>query len=360
MPKDFFISYNAADRAWAEWIAWQLEREGLTTIIQAWDFRPGSNFVVEMDAASRQADRTIAVLSPDYVGAGFPTAEWTTALAEDPRGQERTLVPVRVRPIDPDGLLKQIVYIDLVDVDEHQARVLLLEGVVPTRVAPTMPPLFPRASDILGTPDYPGAMTAHRTNEQLGREGMSDSTQLLVTLRMQMSEFNDTKRRWLQHALASFVDISPDDVRILATRQGSVLVTVSLPAEAARRLLLATEDPSLARQFAEAGILAIRAEATAEEPQYLQMSAGAGSGVVVRKSRFSFSRRMVGTVKWFNPTKGFGYIAVDGEQDVFVHHTSIQMAGFRTLEEGEEVEFEITDGPKGPKALNVTKLGGVA
>ena len=69
---------------------------------------------------------------------------------------------------------------------------------------------------------------------------------------------------------------------------------------------------------------------------------------------------MVGTVKWFNPTKGFGYIAVDGEQDVFVHHTSIQMAGFRTLEEGEEVEFEITDGPKGPKALNVTKLGGVA
>jgi hypothetical protein len=50
--KDFFISYNSADLAWAEWIAWQLEAAGFTTIVQAWDFRPGSNFVVEMQKAA--------------------------------------------------------------------------------------------------------------------------------------------------------------------------------------------------------------------------------------------------------------------------------------------------------------------
>jgi TIR domain len=65
--KDFFISYNKADRGWAEWIAWQLEAEGYSTIIQAWDFRPGSNFILEMDRATTVAKRTITVLSPDYL-----------------------------------------------------------------------------------------------------------------------------------------------------------------------------------------------------------------------------------------------------------------------------------------------------
>jgi TIR domain len=57
---DFFISYTAADRAWAEWIAWQLESERYTTVLQAWDFVPGENFVVRMRDALEQADRTIA------------------------------------------------------------------------------------------------------------------------------------------------------------------------------------------------------------------------------------------------------------------------------------------------------------
>ena len=63
-----------------------------------------------------------------------------------------------------------------------------------------------------------------------------------------------------------------------------------------------------------------------------------------------------GTVKWFNESKGFGFIAPsDGGKDVFVHFSAIQGSGFRTLEEGQQVEFEIVDGPKGPQAGNVTK-----
>ena len=67
--RDFFISYNSADKAWAEWIAWHLEAVGYETMIQAWDFQPGSNFVLDMHRASSNCERTIAVLSPDYLNA---------------------------------------------------------------------------------------------------------------------------------------------------------------------------------------------------------------------------------------------------------------------------------------------------
>jgi CspA family cold shock protein len=63
-----------------------------------------------------------------------------------------------------------------------------------------------------------------------------------------------------------------------------------------------------------------------------------------------------GTVKWFNDSKGFGFIQQDDGPDVFVHHSAIKSEGFRTLEEGARVQFEIVDGPKGPAANNVIKL----
>jgi CspA family cold shock protein len=62
-----------------------------------------------------------------------------------------------------------------------------------------------------------------------------------------------------------------------------------------------------------------------------------------------------GTVKWFNDSKGFGFIAQEGGEDVFVHHTAITMDGFRTLQEGELVEFDVAQGPKGLQASNVRK-----
>lgn len=63
-----------------------------------------------------------------------------------------------------------------------------------------------------------------------------------------------------------------------------------------------------------------------------------------------------GTVKWFNAEKGFGFISVPGEDDVFVHFSAIQADGYKTLEEGQEVEFEVIEGQKGPQAVNVVKL----
>jgi CspA family cold shock protein len=66
--------------------------------------------------------------------------------------------------------------------------------------------------------------------------------------------------------------------------------------------------------------------------------------------------RMKGTVKWFSNEKGFGFITQANGPDVFVHHTAIQGEGFRTLVEGEEVEFDVADDGRGPKAQNVTRL----
>ncbi len=67
--------------------------------------------------------------------------------------------------------------------------------------------------------------------------------------------------------------------------------------------------------------------------------------------------RVTGKVKWFNDTKGYGFISQEDGTDVFVHHTAIQSEGFRTLQEEQLVEFEVIRGPKGLQAQNVIKLG---
>jgi cold shock protein len=67
-------------------------------------------------------------------------------------------------------------------------------------------------------------------------------------------------------------------------------------------------------------------------------------------------QRLTGTVKWFSDQKGFGFLSVEGSKDVFVHHSAIEAQGFRTLAEGDRVEFTLENGPKGPAAANVRKV----
>jgi len=160
--KHFFISYNQADRQWAEWIAWQLEGEGYTTILQAWDFLPGTNFVKQMDRAVQSAERTIAVLSPNYLNALYTHSEWQAAFKQDPTGEKGILIPVRVQECKPSGLLGTISYIDLVgQEDQAKAREILLTGVLRRRAKPMSPPAFPKGSRraTIQEPIFPGTMS---------------------------------------------------------------------------------------------------------------------------------------------------------------------------------------------------------
>ncbi|WP_197497332.1 toll/interleukin-1 receptor domain-containing protein [Mycobacterium sp. 852013-51886_SCH5428379] len=151
---DFFISYNKADRLWAEWIAWVLEAEEYTTIVQEWDFKPGGNFVIEMDEATKRCERTIAVLSQDYLDAEFTVPEWAAKFAQDPKGIGRKLIPVRVAACNIEGLLGQVIYCDLVGLDEEAARKRLLSQLSPGRTKPAVAPSFPGSST---EPAFPAA-----------------------------------------------------------------------------------------------------------------------------------------------------------------------------------------------------------
>ena len=122
-----------------------MEQEGYSVYIQAWDFLPGSNFVLEMQLAASRSKRTIAVLSENYLDARFTQSEWAAALVQDPTGERRILLPVRIRECNPEGILKAIVYIDLVGLDEAVASKRLLDdvrAVVQQRNKPDTPPAF--------------------------------------------------------------------------------------------------------------------------------------------------------------------------------------------------------------------------
>lgn len=140
--KGFFISYNRHDKQWAEWIAWTLEEKGYTVIVEAWDFQPGGNFALYMDRAVQEAKQTIAVLSQHFLEANYVHLEWAAAFKRDPQSFQRTLIPVRVGECQPEGLLAQIVYVDLVGVPEAEAKQRLLDG-LKERAKPDQPPSFP-------------------------------------------------------------------------------------------------------------------------------------------------------------------------------------------------------------------------
>lgn len=140
---DFFISYNQTDQNWAEWIAWQLEDAGYHTKIQAWDFKAGENFILAMQKAATESQRTIVVLSPNFMQAEYTQPEWAAAFAQDPTGQRKQLIPVRIQYCELKGLQKALIYIDLVGLPEKEAKTRLLTQIKSKRTKPSRSPHFP-------------------------------------------------------------------------------------------------------------------------------------------------------------------------------------------------------------------------
>ena len=159
--KDFFISYQEADRNWAEWIAWQLEEAGYSVVVHSGDFRYLAHFIIYMQGVAKEADRIVVVLSADYLASGPVASEWHAAFTQDPTGSRGLLVPVRVKQVTLGGPLASVVYVDLVGLKEAEARKHLLSAVSRPRSKPGSAPQFPSATgrEILHEPlNYPGSM----------------------------------------------------------------------------------------------------------------------------------------------------------------------------------------------------------
>ncbi len=158
---DFFISYHEADRGWAEWIAWQLEEAGYSAALGSHDFQYLAHFIVFMERIAKEADRTIVVLSSDYLASGPIADEWAEAFPQDPTGRIGRVVPVRVKDVHLGGLLASVVYVDLVGLGEVEARERLLSSVSRPLAQPASPPEFPAATAraVVHEPlTYPGSV----------------------------------------------------------------------------------------------------------------------------------------------------------------------------------------------------------
>jgi tetratricopeptide (TPR) repeat protein len=184
--KNFFISYTGADQQWAEWIAWQLEEEGYDVVLQAWDFPAGGNFVLLMQKALEEAERTIAVLSPRYLTSLYAMAEWAAAFTSDPTGTESALIPVRIEPCELKGLHSPIITTDLFGLNKLAAKNRLQqkirEVVRKKRGKPENEPPFPVASegDKKREPRFPGTLPEvcnlpRRNANFMGRESILEA-----------------------------------------------------------------------------------------------------------------------------------------------------------------------------------------
>jgi hypothetical protein len=243
---DFFVSHTSADASWAEWIAWVIEAEGYRVKLQKWDFRPGSNFVLEMHDAAMQAARTIAVLSSAYFESPFGRAEWAAAFQADPRAAQRRLLPIRVESCSPPGLLASITYIDLFGKDKVEAQRLLKTGVCFGRAKPMAEPVFPGGGAAAKThrstqtrePVFPpGRSGVTQAPSNAGSEAASPQTREALRSTARSAEWDPPRS-------------SRSRIKLYAAYVGSLALAGSV----AYRSQLQTNDPTEQRAAAPAEI----------------------------------------------------------------------------------------------------------
>ena len=176
--KDFFISYTLSDHAWAEWIAWQLEDAGYAVEIQAWDSQFGANFIKWMNEASKNSERTIAVLSKAYLAGRFSEDEWTSAFYKN------KLLPVRIEDFEVGGLLGPIAYIDLVGPVESEAKEKLLQDIKHGRKKPQSAPSFPgkRKHTVSQPKRFPGTLPLYWNMPMQQNEYFTGREEILAQL----------------------------------------------------------------------------------------------------------------------------------------------------------------------------------
>src|SRR5690349_21109226 len=168
--KDFFICYSGNDYLWAAGLDGWLKEAGYSTLIQSVDFAPGSNFVLEMHQALQTCQRTLLVLSPDFLLSPYTAAEWAASFVQDPSGEKRKVVGAMVRACSPKGLLAAITHIRLYDQNVTQAQATFLAGIKATVTGTGVPlaPVSPLPSQPRRTPRSVRQSARCRNNIQIG------------------------------------------------------------------------------------------------------------------------------------------------------------------------------------------------
>ena len=143
---DFFVSHAGADRAWAEWVAWQLTEAGYTIELDVWDWAAGQNFITAMSDALSRCDRVVALFSAAYFDRSrYTTEEWTAATLSGLGMAESRLIPLRVEGVPAEQMppiLRPLVFRDVFGESAEHARQILLEAVAGPR-RPDRKPAFP-------------------------------------------------------------------------------------------------------------------------------------------------------------------------------------------------------------------------
>lgn len=213
--RDFFVSFTKNDKDWASWVAWSLEDAGYSVFLQDWDFR--GNFIVEMDKAHRFAKRTIAIISDSYMASGFAAAEWSARLAQDPAGKGDLLIPVKVGFVKDNNLLSPLIYVDITECDETEARRRLIERVNKAinsefRSKPNVIPLFPG----------------------LRKSGVNEKGPAFPVKEI-ILKFNgndtDLLRKQLSAVLSALSSLETSAI-VIDTREGSLIATIRADADA--------------------------------------------------------------------------------------------------------------------------------
>ncbi|MCL2625400.1 MAG: tetratricopeptide repeat protein [Cystobacterineae bacterium] len=163
--KDFFISYNKADKVLAKWVAGCLEEHGYSTCFQAWDIRPSDDFISKMNEFLENSNAFIPIFSQNYIDSPYCQKECSAALNKHLKDTTYRFIPVRVADVAPPDLLQTIVYIDIFGVEETLAEKRLLNAVDSSPIPRTRPP-FPANAAKKARPAFPSNFPVNNLPER--------------------------------------------------------------------------------------------------------------------------------------------------------------------------------------------------